>query len=272
MKALFFDIDGTLVSTVNHRIPQSAIDALLEAHEKGHKLFISTGRTILQFPYLDDLPFDGYITLNGAFECTGGLSNPKGGQASLGTAKEIYSQAFPQSIKDRIADYQDGPDKFPMLIMSESLVTMNYIDDEVIAFNKLVDIDATKIRLMGPRERVKYTVHQFCAFIKPEREKDLADSLFADCDLSRWNRYFMDVNQKGISKGRGMDEILKYYDIPLEDSIAFGDGGNDISIIEHAAIGIAMANGNEATKAAADYITDAVDEDGISKALHKFVL
>jgi Predicted hydrolases of the HAD superfamily len=191
MKALFFDIDGTLVSTVNHRIPQSAIDALLEAHEKGHKLFISTGRTILQFPYLDDLPFDGYITLNGAFECTGGLSNPKGGQASLGTAKEIYSQAFPQSIKDRIADYQDGPDKFPMLIMSESLVTMNYIDDEVIAFNKLVDIDATKIRLMGPRERVKYTVHQFCAFIKPEREKDLADSLFADCDLSRWNRYFM---------------------------------------------------------------------------------
>jgi Predicted hydrolases of the HAD superfamily len=82
----------------------------------------------------------------------------------------------------------------------------------------------------------------------------------------------MDVNQKGISKGRGMDEILKYYDIPLEDSIAFGDGGNDISIIEHAAIGIAMANGNEATKAAADYITDAVDEDGISKALHKFVL
>lgn len=67
MKALFFDIDGTLVSTVKHRIPQSAIDAILEAQSAGNKIFISTGRTVLQFPYLEDIPFDGYITENGAF-------------------------------------------------------------------------------------------------------------------------------------------------------------------------------------------------------------
>ena len=272
MKALFFDIDGTLVSTVRHRIPQSAIDALLEAHDKGHKLFISTGRTILQFPYLEDIPFDGYITLNGAFECTGGLSIPKSGTASLGSAETIFSQTFPQEIKDRIADYQEGPDKFPMLIMSESLVTMNYIDEDVIEFNKLVNIDATKIRLMDLKERVRYPVHQFCAFVKPEHERRISEILFSDCMLSRWNPYFMDVNQKGISKSRGMDEILDYYHIPIEDSIAFGDGGNDIPILQHAALGIAMANGNDATKAAADYVTESVDEDGISKALHKFVL
>jgi Cof subfamily protein (haloacid dehalogenase superfamily) len=272
MKAIFLDIDGTLVSTVTHIIPQSAKEALLEAHDAGHKLFISTGRTIMQFPYLEDIPFDGYLTLNGAFECTGGVAIPKEGTPSIGSAEVIFSRTFEPEVKQRIADWQDSHEKFPMLAMSDTMATMTYIDERVIAYNKMVNIDATKIQVMDLHERIKYPVHQFCAFVSPEAEKNLAKVLFHGCDLSRWNSYFMDVNQKWISKKRGMDEILNYFNIPVRDTIAFGDGGNDIPIIKHAALGIAMANGNLETKEAADYVTDSVDEDGISNALRKFVL
>ena len=56
----------------------------------------------------------------------------------------------------------------------------------------------------------------------------------------------------------------------MEDTIAFGDGGNDITMIEHAAIGVAMGNANEGVKKIADYITDDVDNDGIFNALKHF--
>ena len=56
----------------------------------------------------------------------------------------------------------------------------------------------------------------------------------------------------------------------MEETIAFGDGGNDITMIEHAAIGVAMGNANKEVKEIADYITDDVDNNGIYNALKHF--
>ena len=69
IKAIFFDIDGTLVSLSTHRIPQSAVDAITQAKRRGVKIFISTGRP---FPLIDNIGeirhlVDGYITTNGAW-------------------------------------------------------------------------------------------------------------------------------------------------------------------------------------------------------------
>ena len=67
IKAIFFDIDGTLVSYQTHEIPQSAFDALYQLKEKGIKVFIATGRGKDGLAVLKDFPFDGYITLNGQY-------------------------------------------------------------------------------------------------------------------------------------------------------------------------------------------------------------
>ena len=61
-KALFFDIDGTLLTAYPHRVPQSAITALKAAQAKGHKLFINSGRTLALIPpIMEELGFDGYV-------------------------------------------------------------------------------------------------------------------------------------------------------------------------------------------------------------------
>ena len=58
--------------------------------------------------------------------------------------------------------------------------------------------------------------------------------------------------------------------VEIKDTMAFGDGSNDMSMIRAAGIGVAMANADEALKAAADYITDTNDADGVAKAMEKF--
>ena len=65
VKAIFFDIDGTLVSFKTHEVPRSTIDALDILRKKGIKVFIATGRHYSSINNLGNLTFDGYITLNG---------------------------------------------------------------------------------------------------------------------------------------------------------------------------------------------------------------
>ena len=73
IKALFFDIDGTLVSFHTHRIPRSTVESLEKAKKKGLKIFISTGRPLTYINNLDDIKslIDGYITTNGAYILVG---------------------------------------------------------------------------------------------------------------------------------------------------------------------------------------------------------
>ena len=68
IKALFFDVDGTLVSFDTHRVPQSAVEALRQAHASGIKIIIATGRPYTDLHELEGLPFDAIVALNGA-EC-----------------------------------------------------------------------------------------------------------------------------------------------------------------------------------------------------------
>lgn len=65
-KAIFLDVDGTLVSFDTHRVPQSAIEALQQVHESGIKIIIATGRAFTDLHELEEIPYDAVIALNGA--------------------------------------------------------------------------------------------------------------------------------------------------------------------------------------------------------------
>lgn len=93
-----------------------------------------------------------------------------------------------------------------------------------------------------------------------------------NCTAMRWYPTFADVIAKGVDKGVGIDSFCKHFGFSLEETMAFGDGGNDVEMLRHAGIGVAMGNAREEVKQAADYVTDSVDDDGIETALLHFGL
>ena len=87
---------------------------------------------------------------------------------------------------------------------------------------------------------------------------------------TRWCDYFCDVVPANSSKPAGIRATLERYGIAPEEAIAFGDGGNDASMLRMCGIGVAMGNASPEALAAADYVTDDVDHDGIARALDHY--
>ena len=92
--------------------------------------------------------------------------------------------------------------------------------------------------------------------------------LIPHCRLPRWHPYFTDIVAHDNSKAHGMEAICKHYGIRREETIAFGDGANDIEMLEWAGIGVAMGNAADAVKVHADHVTTDVDHEGIETAIN----
>jgi hydroxymethylpyrimidine pyrophosphatase-like HAD family hydrolase len=87
------------------------------------------------------------------------------------------------------------------------------------------------------------------------------------CRLPRWHPGFSDLVNADNSKAIGIDCILHHYGIDRNECIGFGDGGNDIEMLEYCGIGVAMGNADDSVKSHADFVTTSVDEEGIEHAL-----
>ena len=228
-KALFFDIDGTLVSFKTHRIPQSTVDAIERAKAAGLKIFISTGRPV---PFIINLGqishlIDGYITTNVIVGCR------RFGRACVVVGTE-HIAVFQRT---REVDEQFGANlglkNFPFVSMD----------------------DVWKERLL-----------QVSPFFTPEEEAEIVPHL-KESISARWSNFFTDITHSGADKGKGLLTLCAHEGINVAETIAFGDGGNDISILHQAGTGVAMGNAKDSVKAEADYVTTSVDDDGISRAL-----
>lgn len=254
VKAIFFDIDGTLVSFKTHEVPQSTIDALDILRKKGIKVFIATGRHFSSINNLGDLKFDGYVTLNG-------------GYCFAGEDKVIYKHSIPDRDIDALIRYMETEEAFPCAFVQEKDIFMNYKDETVEEIFNMLNFPEPPIR---PLNEIRgKTVYQLVSFFTAEQEKKIM-SILSHCESTRWNPLFTDVVPSGSSKRIGIDKMLEYFRIPLEGCVAFGDGGNDIAMLEHAGIGIAMGNAEDNVKQYADYVTDSVDENGVFNALRHF--
>ena len=255
VKAIFFDIDGTLVSFKTHTIPESTKEALKLLEQKGIKVFIATGRPYMSIDNLEDLVFDAYITLNGGYCLTG-------------NKEVIYKNSIPSKDIQSLTEYLKEVDTFPCMAATEDEVTINYIDDNVKHILKLINFPNPVIKDFDTIKDKE--IFQLMAFVDENKEQYLMENILTNCAPTRWNPLFTDIIRKGNNKQTGMDKLLEYYNIALSETMAFGDGGNDIPMLRHAGISIAMGNANDDVKQSASYITDSVDEDGIWNALRKF--
>ncbi|NDW18823.1 Cof-type HAD-IIB family hydrolase [Dysgonomonas sp. 216] len=255
IRAIFFDIDGTLVSFNTHTIPQSTIEAISILKEKGIKVFIATGRPFITIDNLGGIEFDAFITLNGGYCLTG--------------KKEIiYKSRIPVSNIQSLIKQNIESERFPCMAATKDRVYINYIDDKVKQIVKLLNFPLPAIKSF--EEIIEDEIFQLMAFVDEEKEKFVMKDILPDCEAARWNPLFTDIIAKGNSKQTGMDKLLDYYGIPLSDTMAFGDGGNDIPMLKHAATSVAMGNAKDEVKQYASYITNSVDDNGIWNALKHF--
>ena len=254
--ALFFDIDGTLVSFATHAIPSSAVSALEAAKAEGHRIYIATGRPMAIVNNLSQIDhlIDGYITTNGAYSFVGKTT----------VAVHPIPQADVQTVLGDAAanDYpvvvsgMDGCGVWnPKPVFSRLFVEGLGVDANVVSRN--VDAVARGIVL------------ELTPFVTAEQEERLMQRL-ADCQSARWHPEFCDITSRHADKGQALLAMAQHEGFAMERTIAFGDGGNDIAMIRTAGIGVAMGNANEGLKAVADYVTASVDDDGVSRALKHF--
>ena len=255
IKSLFLDIDGTLVSFKTHEIPASTIEALTEAKAKGIEIYISTGRP---YALIDNIApishlVDGYITTNGAF-------------CFVGDHEVACDPISRHDVDTIIAKSKEMG--FPCMVVGEKDLTMfNSASNPQIVSLVSHLLNVPGIERERPIEGVlSQRILQLSPFITESQEHEILPSLEA-IESGRWHPDFTDLTAKGVSKAKGLREIARYRGLDISETMAFGDGGNDLPIIRAAGIGVAMGNAGDAVKEAADYTTTSVDDNGIRNAL-----
>ena len=255
IRAVFFDIDGTLVSFRTHRVPFSLWPVLREMQRNGVKLYIATGRGMDGLAVLQDYPFDGYITLNGQYDC-------------LQDGTVIYENRIPkEDLHVLVHACQSGP--FPCGFVTKTGKVFNYRDERVDQIHAITHNDNQPAGDISHIE--ESCVYQAMTFVSEEEEKELMKQL-PHCTSARWHPLFADISPLGGTKVIGMDLFAGRDGFTMEEALAVGDGGNDTAMLKHAGYACAMGNAVEELKQIADYVTADVDHNGIEEAMKHYGL
>ncbi|QBQ40831.1 Cof-type HAD-IIB family hydrolase [Sphingobacterium psychroaquaticum] len=254
IKAVFFDIDGTLLSFKTHEVPTSTKEAIQALQEKGIKVIVSTGRSINSIDHIKFLGFDGFITFNGGY-CVS-----KEGEI-------LFRQAIDPRDIQALLDYSQS-NSLSFSLMSEKAVSIHDVTPEIAGMYAHVNLPVPPLVEFDQVDTA--SILQTNIFLGPEEEKVFMETVMPNSLASRWTPLFADVNPQGQSKQVGIDIFCKHFNIDIAETMAFGDGGNDISMLKHVGIGVAMGNANPEVKEIADYITDDIDSNGIANALKHF--
>ena len=254
VKAIFFDIDGTLVSFKTHRMSDNLKEKLHELQAKGVKLFISSGRARLVMNNLDDFPFDGYVEMNGA-------------KTTLGE-EVIDSHPLCEATSLQVAELAER-ENVSCWVFADNVAGINFSSPHAVEVADMINLHPAHFLNLSQVAR-EHTVYEYTIFFDEDQAERMLYPVLKNVSYTRWHPYFLDIVPEGLSKSYGAARILERIGVKREECMAFGDGGNDIPIIEYAGVGVAMGNATDDVKAAADYVTDTVDEDGVVTALEHF--
>lgn len=248
IKAAFFDIDGTLLSFKTHCVSAGTIEAFGRLRDKEVLTFICSGRAKVLVP---DMPlhFDGRITVNGGY-CEAG-------------ERVIYRNPLDCDDAHRWMEYADRHNYVSMAFTEHEMFT-NHIDELARQLRDQLEFEMPSLRPNS--EIMDEDIYQFIAMIPESLDAEVL-ALLPHSRLPRWHPAFSDLVPNDSSKAVGMAKILDHYGLKREECIAFGDGGNDIEMLDYAGIGVAMGNASDEVKRHADHVTTDVDHEGILTAL-----
>ncbi len=254
IKAAFFDIDGTLFSHRTNRVPASTLAALNALHEKGILVFLATGRHISvleELPALRELYYDGAVTLNGGY-CYDhqGL---------------IYHNPIDPGDIAALLDHLDR-DPLPCGFIEDRQMYLNFCNDRVRQVHAAIH---TPVPPLGDLRRgYDHPIYQVLLYLTREEQGRMPP--MPHCRATQWHTGGLDVIPATGGKAVGIEKVLAHYGIDRSQTMAFGDGDNDMDMFQAVQTSVAMGNASDHVKAAATYVTDHIDADGIWNALKHF--
>lgn len=264
---IFIDIDGTLTDK-NGRVPSSAVEAIKWARGKGHKVFLSTGRSKCEiFENVTDIGFDGII---GA---AGGYIEAEG--------KVIESNSMTKNEADRILNILESNDiKFSVetdISVFNNYKTQEFLKEVFTSLGRNIETDQfynmmTKTENFENVQGINKILYYDTDISIDEMRKRLGDKYhIIPYTIKEFGHNSGEINIKGVTKAEGIKKILEVYEGSIEETIAIGDGDNDIEMLKIANIGVAMGNSSQNLLKWADYITDTVVNNGLSMAIYRFL-
>ncbi|MEQ9764125.1 Cof-type HAD-IIB family hydrolase [Streptococcus jiangjianxini] len=271
IKAVFFDIDGTLLND-SKRVEKATVLAIKSLKEQGILVGVATGRGpgFVQ-PFMDNLGLDFAVTYNGQYIFT--------------RDKILYQNQLPKSLIYRVIRYAGDKKREISLGTASGLVGSGLIEMGTSTFgqivSRLVPKKLTKtvensfkkiIRRIKPQNIdylktiMREPVFQIVLVATQGESQKLRDK-FPQITITRSSPYSIDLISDGQSKIKGIEKIGDIFDFDLDEVMAFGDSENDMEMLTGVGIGVAMGNGQDKLKSIANYTTDSNNRDGISKAL-----
>lgn len=245
VKIIFFDIDGTLIDTTKKAISEKTVETLVRLREKGIKICIATGRAPASVPKFEGIDFDAYLTFNGSY-----CFNEK---------EAILSTPIPKDDVMKIVANAARINRATSIANKERVVA-NGVDDDIVQYFAFANLEVPVSDDFN--EVLNDEIYQvMMGGTKEEYDEILRDTENAKI-TSWWNRG-VDIIPSNSGKGKGIEAILEYYGIDKSESMAFGDGGNDIEMLQTVGTGVAMGNALDHVKEVADEICGTSAEDGI---------
>lgn len=254
-RIFFFDIDGTLC--LQNKVSSRVKDAIMNIQKNGDLCFIASGRppTFIQ-DAVKDIPFDGYILVNGAYATYHDqmIYEVKMNENELKELclylREHHCDYILQTRSNNYLDKQFTRlyDFFNMIGIKVNSFIRDFDEDEVIK-------DVIKVEIWPDNEQVSQDV--------VERFKNFT-----------WHQYInsnMEVCISGISKAWGIKKVIDYFDIDIDNTYCFGDGCNDIDMFKTVEHSYAMGNADEDVKAYAKYVCPSIEEDGVAVILEQLL-
>jgi len=251
---IIFDIDETLYINHESRIPEGTLDAIHKLKTAGHMLAIATGRALFELiDEVKNLPFDFFILANG--------------QLVLRHDEVIYENPIEQEILQEIlADAKEAGVHIGFNSATHSSVT-GLTDLMQVAFEKYY----TNMPLVAPGIDEHGSIYQI--WYLSEDIATVSEKFKDKLRFLPWLSGGADVIPAGSSKANGLMKTIEALDDVLPKKIVFfGDGINDIELIQMADIGIAMGNAVDALKEVADFVTKNIEDEGIYYACEQLGL
>ena len=275
-KIVFLDVDGTLTNYEN-MVPESAKVAIRQARANGHRVYMCTGRSKAENPpEITEIGFDGIIGGNGCYVESDGevvmhqlitleqckhivdWLHSRGLEFYLESNNGLFaSEHFREASRDVMVAYAKGKGA----TANEAEETASAFVNGLIYGGELYRDDLNKV-----------------SFILSSYQDHL-DSIeeFPDLVARTWggkgeHALFGDLGVKGVDKAVSVRKLVDYLGADMADTFAFGDAKVDIPMFEACAVGVCVGSGGDEAKAAADYVTDAVDDDGVYNAFKHFGL